>query len=38
MSVSRPSRTTTARMIAWSVPNRTNGWSVATRWLDSVAR
>ena len=31
--VSRPSRTTAPRITAWSAPNRTSGWSVATRWL-----
>src|SRR5699024_3248304 len=35
--LSRSSRTTAARTIARSVPKRTSGWSVATRWLASEA-
>jgi len=37
ISVERPSRTTAARTIARSAPDRTRGASVDTRWLVKVA-
>ena len=33
-----PSCTTRPRITAWSAPNRTSGASVATRWLERLAR
>ena len=36
-NVANPQQTTAARITVWAAPKRTSGWSVATRWLPSVA-